>query len=162
LSLTYDYYADGIEVGESVVFAYISMDSITYLFSGYGGNIVCPLNRTITLIVEDADLSGLKAPPSCLNWAGDDNPGGLNRLNSAQHENPEYWQYYLEYATGRNDMIRLLSDPSNPVTIWSNGIPPGQSGHISVKTRTGDDIEYLAGTLNYSLDPSSATYLPSN
>lgn len=162
LNITYDYHADGIGITESVAFAHLSSSTITYYYTGYGGDIVCPLDRTITLLVEDADLAGLKAPLNCLNWAGDDNPGGLNRLSNAQHESQQYSEDYLEFASGRGDMLRLLSDPNNPTTIWSNGIPPGQSGHISAKTRTGEDIEYLEGTLNYSLDLPSATYLPGN
>ena len=64
---------------------------------------------------------------------------------------------WLQNAIDRDDIIRIISDPNHPRTIWVNGIPPGQPGHNGEKTITGKEIDYLIDR-DYIYDPSIPGY----
>ena len=149
----------------------IGSNSFKFKYSGFGGDLPCPLDKTTTVI-------GLYTPtPSTgTKWFIDigiykggmppnnSNPGGLCILNlpPGQYTEQKNWDWLI-HAANRGDNIRLVSDPANPATIWKNGIPPGQSGHNGLKTVTGKEIDILENhilenQLGYVFDPVTSTY----
>lgn len=136
-------------------------------FSGFGGDILCPLDQTVTVIgrfhqgqpmvgtwylTKDLKLNRMTHVPleeltqSAIPGLGR-NPGGLNVLDVPNDiyswDLNRDWLY--EAAVVRGDIIRIISDPTDPRTFWKNGIPPGQPGHNGVKTTTKREVEFLEG-----------------
>jgi hypothetical protein len=87
------------------------------------------------------------------------NPGGLNLFSVPNWTWSQSRSWLIESAN-RGDLIRLISDPTEPRTIWKNGIPPGQPGHNGIKTVTGREIEVLENELGYVWNPEIAAYAP--
>ncbi|MCB9278499.1 MAG: hypothetical protein H6562_06270 [Lewinellaceae bacterium] len=115
--------------------------------NGFGGDIFCPLDKTVTVI-------GLYHPYQQLlgTWYLIDdlklfktgvNPGGLNLLNAPNWSWDLNRDWLYEAAIVRGDIIRIISDPDIPSTIWDNGIQPGLPGHNGIKTVTGLEIDFL-------------------
>lgn len=141
-------------------------------YKGYGGDIICPYDKTTTVIglsqnwgvgrIKDTGtfyLISLKIfksrmPPNT-------NNGGINVLNLPLGQ--WTWQKnkdWLKNAANRGDAIRLISDLNHPRTIWKNGIGPGKPGHNGKKTITGQEIDFLTKELNYKWDEKTATFIP--
>jgi hypothetical protein len=169
--LNFNYVDNGISVS-----VYRSTDEVAILtetnfihrYLGFGGDVVCPSDRTTTIIgltgADDPDgLTGTlffreiglyknHLPPN-------DNLGGINLLNIQNYT----WarnQSWLRNAAERGDIIRIISDPADPRTIWRNGIPEGQPGHNGFKTITGKEIDLLRDEFGYVFDPSTNSYKP--
>lgn len=155
------------KAGEEV--AELSDDLFKHKYSGFGGDIDCPLDITTTVIgllglsdnsrkigtryFFDVGLYKNHLPPN-------ENLGGINILNLPAGQ----WTWsknrdWIINAANRGDVIRIISDPSNPRTIWKNGIPPGESGHNGVKTVTGREIEVLENELGYVFDAVNSVFV---
>jgi hypothetical protein len=155
-------FRSGTEVAE------INQTFLKIIFRGFGGDIICPIDRTVTVI-------GLYQPNVPFMgtwyftndfklyktvWGNQRNHGGLNLLNLPDNQ----WTWdknrdWLQDAVDRGDIIRIISDPSNPRTIWKNGISPGQEGYNGVKTNTGREIEHLQGqSVKYIYDANIPGY----
>lgn len=170
---------DAVQVLKNgVVVAEISRTAFKVKFNGFGGDIVCPPNRTVTVIglyhpnepfmgvwylSKDLELHKLKMIAEGDLTQGNlrelvKNPGGINLLAVSNDfynwDLNRDWLY--EAAIVRGDIIRIVSDPSLPRTKWKNGIPPGQPGHIG-QTRTQDEIDFLE-SYGFIYDPTIPGY----
>lgn len=148
---------NGIQVAEIC-------DELQYfkvILNGFGGGIYCPLDQTVTIL-------GLYHPnePFVGTWyliedlklfKTGSNPGGLNLLSVPNWSWDLNRDWLYEAAMVRGDVIRIISDPFDPKTIWDNGIPPGLPGHNGIKTITGLEIEFLAG-YGFVYDPEIPGY----
>ena len=86
------------------------------------------------------------------------NPGGINLLSVDNWSWDLNRDWLYEAAIIRGDIIRIISDPNDPRTIWENGIPPGEPGHNPLgKTITGLEIEFLE-SYGFIYDPSIPGY----
>ena len=143
-------------------------DDLQYLkinFNGFGGDIFCPLDQTVTVIGryhENQPLQGIwyltkdlklnkhtSIPHNQMTQTNvaalGRNPGGLNALDVPP--SPFYnwglnqdWLY--EAAVVRGDIIRILDDPNLLTTRWVYGRPPGHPNYLG-PTRTGQEIDFL-------------------
>jgi hypothetical protein len=143
-------------------------DDLQYLkinFNGFGGDIFCPLDQTVTVIGryhENQPLQGIwyltkdlklnkhtSIPHDQMTQTNvaalGRNPGGLNALDVPP--SPFYnwglnqdWLY--EAAVVRGDIIRILDDPDLLTTRWVYGRPPGHPNYLG-PTRTGQEIDFL-------------------
>ncbi|NME72949.1 hypothetical protein, partial [Flammeovirga aprica] len=168
--LFFDYVKDGLNVkvfrGSNEI-AELSEKLFTFKYSGFGGDIKCPLDKTTTLIGLYGDKSKKIGTSYFIdiglyknNLSPNNNPGGINVLNIigwTWKKNKEW----LENAIKRGDAIRIISDPSHPRTIWKNGIPPGKKGFNGKKTVTAKEI-YILEKHGYSFDSTTSTYIPNS
>jgi len=153
-------YKEGLHVAE------LYEDLFIHKYEGFGLDVQCPLDRTTTII----GLLGTEDPTRLTgtryffdvgiykrNVAPNNNPGGINILNLDVGWTLTVNMQWLQNAMDRGDIIRIISDPNHPRTIWENGIDVGQPGHNGIKTITGKEIDYLIDR-DYFYDPSIPGY----
>lgn len=169
LGLSYDYdltYNTVLVSQGSRQVAELYENLFIHKYSGFGLDVRCPLDRTTTIIgllgIDDPSrLTGTRSFFDVGIYKGNlppnNNPGGINILHIETGWSLSVNMQWLQNAMNRGDIIRIISDPYHPRTIWENGIPPGQSGHNGVKTVTGKEIDYLING-GYFYDPSIPGY----
>ncbi len=130
-------------------------------FNGLGGDIYCPLDRTVTVIGKFHSNVPKQGTwyllPDLKLFKMGNNPGGINLLNIPVGFTWEKNRIWLTEATQRGDLIRIISDPADNHTIWKNGI---NTGNWADRTWTGKEIYELENVLDYHFDPSISAYIP--
>jgi hypothetical protein len=135
-------------------------DAFKIKFNGFGGDIICPFDKTVTVIglyERYENFLGLWHIDQLKISKFGDNPGGINMF-SDQRWTRKLNREWLQAAIDRGDIIRITSDPDHPRTHWGNGIPPGQPGHNPLdRTVTSEEIDQLKSN-GYEYDPSIPGY----
>ncbi len=127
----------------------IAENTLTIEYSKFGGDIVCPQEKTTTIIgrfIDFVDGDGIEVIKDNKLYRYGKNPGGLNILDEKKWSWPinENW---LREAVSRSDVIRLVSDPTNlqNLYIFKNG---SQTAEL---TTFGKEIRLLE-SLGYTQD----------
>jgi|GEM_PF-5637511 len=110
--------------------ARVTDQGVVYNYEGYGGDITMDPDNTTTLLgrFEDYTVStadGRKTGTN--NFLSNDglsvtgaNPGGANILNTGEWTPQLNWAWLVD-SISRGDEMKMISDPSNPMTYWRQG-----------------------------------------
>lgn len=126
---------EGKEIGK------IAGNTLTIRYSKFGGDIVCQPEKTTTVIGRFFDLAdgdGIKVIKENKLYKYGENPGGINILDDANWS----WKInenWLREAVGRDDVIRVISDPHILENLYTfkNGI---QTSNL---TTFGNELKLL-------------------
>jgi len=131
-------------------------DNLQYFkikFSGYGGDIFCPLDRTVTVLGlyhrYEPQLGIWYLTEELKLYKIGENDGGINLFAVAQWNKEDNLKWLGESAN-RGDLIRLISDPKNPRTL---NRPNGS------QTITSIEIDYLEKVLGFTWEPSQFAFI---
>jgi hypothetical protein len=121
-------------------------------YSGYGGEVICDPNKTTTVLgrFNDGNAGTSVIKDSKLYKYGEDT-GGVNMLDEPNWtwDKNEEW---LTAAANRNDVIRVVTDPTNNANIWVNGTVGG------TRTTFGREVELLEN-LGYTYNSSTFQFI---
>ena len=122
------------------VFAEISNGKLIFKYSGFGGDLVMVEGKTTAVFGRFKDPIHGSGTIEFIDTAtplykGAENPNGLNILNIEEWTWAQNRSWVIESAE-RGDIIRFISDPTNPANIFKNGVN-------GKKTVTGLEVETL-------------------
>lgn len=141
--------------GSGKQLAEISGGKLKFKYAGFGGDIVMTEGKSTTVFGRFNDPihgSGTKEfiqNPTKMYETGA-NPNGVNILNIDDWTWVKNETWVIESAN-RGDIIRFISDPTNPANIYKNGVD-------GLKTVTGLEIETLEN-LGYIWDANLFQYI---
>jgi RHS repeat-associated protein len=116
--------------------------SITSNKNLFGGNIINLVkNRTTTVLGRFAE--GTENVIATGMFRTGENTGGLNLLSLSRHEWSEAVNAkWLQEAIHRNDVFRVVSDPTKIENIWVDGVVGGKRTSFGTEVKTLEDAGY--------------------